>query len=103
MIGGAILFMPVGIIDLSVNGMPEISSTSWIGIFYLAIGTSVISYMLWFYALGQLDATKVSVFSNSQPVFTTILAVLFLSQPVTAVFVIGGVVTIAGVIITQKK
>ncbi len=103
MIGGAIMFLPVGIIDLSINGMPTLTPGNWGSILYLSLGTSVVAYMLWFYALGRMDTTKVAVFANAQPIFTTILAVLFLDQPLTAAFLIGGAITISGVVLTQRK
>ncbi len=103
MIGGAIIFLPVGIIHLALNGMPSLTTANWGSILYLSLGTSVVSYILWFYALGKLDTTKVAVFSNAQPILTTMMAVFFLNQPVTTAFIIGGAITIAGVVLTQRK
>jgi drug/metabolite transporter (DMT)-like permease len=103
MIGGAVMFLPVGFIHLMLTGFPEISNQDWAGILYLSLGTSVVSYILWFYALGRMDTAKVAVFANAQPILTTILAVIFLSQPVTISFLIGGVITIGGVLLTQRK
>ncbi len=103
MIGGAALFLPVGLFDLALNGVPHLTAENWGSILYLSLGTSIVAYMLWFYALGRMDTTKVAVFANAQPILTTLLAVLLLDQPVTAVFIIGGAITIGGVILTQKK
>lgn len=103
MIGGAILFMPVGLIYFTVSGIPTVTTGNWMGILYLALGTSVVSYVLWFYALGKMDTTKVAVFANMQPVLTTILAVFLLDQPITVALLVGGSITIAGVFLTQRK
>lgn len=103
MIGGAVMFLPVGLIFFAVNGVPQIAAQSWGGILYLSLGTSVVSYILWFYALGRMDTTKVAVFANAQPILTTILSIVLLHQPVTAAFLVGGSITIAGVLITQRK
>lgn len=103
MIGGAAMFLPVGLAQIAIDGFPEISSADWGGILYLSLGTSVVSYMLWFYALGRMDTAKVAVFANAQPILTTILAVIFLDQPVTLLFVIGGSITISGVLLTQQS
>jgi drug/metabolite transporter (DMT)-like permease len=103
MIGGAVMFLPVGLIQIGLQGFPEIGVMDWAGILYLSLGTSVISYMLWFYALGRMDTAKVAVFANAQPILTTILAVLFLDQPVTMFFLIGGSITIGGVFLTQQS
>ena len=102
-IGGGIWFLPVGIVDVSLHGFPSITTGGWIGILYLGLGTSIVSYVLWFYILRRMDTTRAAVFANAQPILTTILAVIFLSQPVTTAFIIGGVITIAGVLLTQRK
>ena len=103
MIFGAILFSPFGIYvsigyDFSTIALPEISA-----LLYLALGTSVVGYVLWYYAIGKIETTKVAVFQNMQPVLTTILAVILLDQPITSMFVIGGVITLVGVWITQRR
>ena len=103
LIGGGLWFLPVGIVDISLHGFPSISFGGWIGILYLGLGTSIVSYFLWFYILRKMDTTKAAVFANAQPILTTILAVIFLSQDVTMSFIIGGVITIAGVLLTQRK
>ncbi len=100
---GAIVFVPPGVASLTWFDISMISFDNWLGILYLALGTSVVSYILWYYAIGKFDTTKVAVFANAQPILTTILAVLILDQPITGMFVIGGVITIAGVLLTQKK
>ncbi|MFA6470296.1 MAG: DMT family transporter [Bacteroidota bacterium] len=102
MIGGAVMFLPIGVIYIAITGIPTIAPSSWIGIVYLSLGTSIVSYMLWFYALGRMDTTKVAVFANAQPILTTILAVIILDQPITTAFLVGGTITIAGVLLTQK-
>jgi drug/metabolite transporter (DMT)-like permease len=103
MIGGAIMFLPIGIYYMASVGIPTITTQNWWGILYLSLGTSVVSYILWFYTLARMDTTKVAVFANAQPILTTILAVIFLNQPITAAFLIGGTITIAGVLLTQRK
>ncbi|MBI2428417.1 MAG: DMT family transporter [Ignavibacteriales bacterium] len=100
---GAIIFIPPGAASLTWFDVSTISTDNWFGILYLALGTSVISYVLWYYAIGKFDTTKVAVFANAQPILTTILAVIILDQPITGMFVIGGVITIAGVLLTQRK
>ena len=47
------------------------------------------------------QASKVAIFSNLQPVLTTILAYLLLGQPVSLTFIAGGIVALAGIDLTQ--
>ena len=56
---------------------------------------------MWYYALSRIDTAKVAVFSNGQPIVATILSVIFLDYAITGDFVIGGLMTLVGVILTQ--
>ena len=101
-IGGALLF-PFGIVSASGFNFALLSSTDWLGVLYLGIGTSVVSYLLWYYALRRIDASRLAVFSNGQPVVAAILSMVFLQYSITSEFLLGGTVTVAGVILTQQK
>ena len=73
MIGGMILFLPLGIYGVSQFDLSTLTASHWEGVFYLGLGTSVISYFLWYYALGKIETTKVAVFANAQPIVTSLL------------------------------
>lgn len=75
----------------------------WMEILYLGIITSGLSYILWYMALKRIEASKVSVFNNLQPILTTILAIIFFGQQISTIFIIGGLAVIFGVYLTQKK
>ncbi|MBX7154655.1 MAG: DMT family transporter [Bacteriodetes bacterium] len=86
-----------------VNGSPLfINGEQWFGLFYLGVITSGLGFALWYVLLTKLESSKVAVFNNLQPVLTTILAVIFLHQQPSLLFVIGGVVALVGVVITQR-
>ncbi len=101
-LGGMMLF-PFGVIRSSRFEFSILSSLDWLGILYLGIGTSVISYLLWYYALRRIEASKLAVFSNGQPIVATLLSVIFLQYTFTGAFLVGGTVTVAGVILTQQE
>jgi len=98
---GTVMFIPMGIVPALRFPFETLSPTSWMAILYLALITSVLSYFLWYFALGRAEAGKVALFANLQPILTTILAVLLLGQEVTVAFVIGGIIALAGVVIAQ--
>jgi drug/metabolite transporter (DMT)-like permease len=70
-------------------------------ILYLALLASVASYLLWYWALGRTDASKVAVFSNLQPVATAVAAWLVLGEPIGWEVAVGGVLVLAGVRLTS--
>jgi drug/metabolite transporter (DMT)-like permease len=98
---GAILFFPFGILKSLSYDFTQMTLGDIGGVIYLGLGTSIISYFLWYYALGKIDATKVAVFANGQPIVATILSILFLDYSITTTFVIGGCITLLGVVTTQ--
>jgi len=69
-------------------------------ILYLALLTSVVSYLLWYWALGRTDASKVAVFSNLQPVATAVAAWLVLGERIGWEVAVGGLLVLAGVRLT---
>jgi drug/metabolite transporter (DMT)-like permease len=69
---------------------------------YLGVITSGLGYGLWYYALSKMEASKLSVFNNIQPILTTIMAFFLFGHLPSAVFVIGAMIAIVGVILTQK-
>lgn len=101
MLIGTAMFFPVGMVGVLVNPIVQLSLSDWFGILYLGIGTSIVGYVLWYYAIGRIEVSKVAVFANGQPVLATVLAVVFLNYTITGNFVVGGIMTLAGVILTQ--
>ncbi len=98
---GTILFLPVGIFPAARFPFAELGRSTWLEILYLGVVTSVFAYFLWYYALSRLEAGKVAIFTNLQPILTTLLAVVFLGQDITVAFLVGGVITIGGVVVAQ--
>lgn len=80
----------------------DITLVQWGGIAYIAIGATVVSYALYNYALSHLEASKVTVFNNLQPVLTTLFTIAIFQQYPSALFVVGGIIALIGVVITQK-
>jgi drug/metabolite transporter (DMT)-like permease len=112
---GTALFVPVySVIAITVPGgidlTPLTSSVqgstpewTWFQLFYLGVITSGFGFGLWYAALARMDAARLSVFNNLQPVLTTVLAWMLFSQVPSTMFVIGGVLAIAGVVYTQMR
>ncbi len=71
-------------------------------ILYLGVLTSVVSYLLWVYALSKTDASKVAIFSNLQPVATALAAWAILGEPLTWEIGVGGALVLLGLRVTQR-
>jgi drug/metabolite transporter (DMT)-like permease len=74
---------------------------AWIGLVYLGLITSVVSYLLWFHALSMKEPSRVAIATNGQPVATAILAWIFYGQAITPAFAVGAALVLGGVLLTQ--
>jgi len=99
---GTVLFAPIGLVTFTRFDPETISLRGWTSLGYIAIGTSVIAYSIWFWALGRLEATKVSVFNNLQPIFTAIMSYFLLGETIGPRLIVGGILVIVGVILTER-
>ena len=101
MILGTFMFVPIGIVGVVEYDYSTLTISHWGGLLYLSLGTSILAYFLWYYALGKIEASKVAIFTNLQPILTTVLAVFLLGQTITPAFLIGGSLALLGVVLTQ--
>jgi len=102
MVMGALWVLPLFPLTVRAEALAHASAATWACLGYLGVVTSVISYLLWYFALSRLDASKVAVFSNLQPVFTAVAALVLLDEPIHWELVVGGALVLAGVRLTQR-
>lgn len=75
------------------NLQPE----AWLYILYVAIVPSVLGFALFYTILKDLTVNQAATIQMLSPVFTALLAILFLGEPLTLASVIGGGVLLLGV------
>lgn len=84
-------------------GLPtHLSQSATIGILYIAIFPSVCSFVFWNIAVREIGASRAGIFLNLLTVFTAIISLL-LGESITSAQIIGGLLVIAGVYLTNKK
>ena len=100
---GTLLYLPVGIFFSRAADFRALSGAGWGSIAYLVVLTSVVSYLLYYWALAREDASRVAIWSNTQPVLTALLAWMVHGDPLTPAFAVGGLLVMAGVAMTQQR
>ncbi len=101
MASGTILYLPFGAYRAWIFDYSEVTLAAWGTVLYLALGLSITVYVLWYWLLKQMDASRAAVYHNIQPVVATLLAWMFLGEQVTTAFLVGGVVVLIGVITSE--
>jgi len=71
---------------------------SWAAFVYGLTVTVVVSNLLWFSAIGRVGAERAALFGNLSPFVGAVLAVVLLSERLTALQVVGGVLLAAGIV-----
>jgi drug/metabolite transporter (DMT)-like permease len=70
-------------------------------ILYAALGASIAAPLSWMAGSRRLGPARVSLFFNLVPLVTAVLAVLLLSEPFSRALLLGGALTLAGVVIVE--
>lgn len=77
------------------------SGTFAVNLIYLAIGPSVIALMFYYDAIQSVGAARASQYMNLMPVFSVILAVLFLGEQLSGSLILGGGLVTTGLYLTN--
>lgn len=80
--------------------------TNWItvaNILFLGLGASALCFVTWSSSVRILGAVKTSVYIYLVPVVTLLSAVFILSEPLTIKVIIGAVLTLMGLWISEKR
>lgn len=74
----------------------------WLGIAYLGILATGVSYLLWNEGVRLIGAARSSIFVNLIPV-TALLIAMLLGQPLYMHHYVGGLIVVVGVILATRK
>ena len=75
----------------------------WMALAYTIFIGGIVGFCLWFWLIARCSMARVAPFGLLLPVFALISSVLFLGDRVTPTLVIGALLAISGVAITQVK
>ena len=64
--------------------------------------SGILAYILFAVGLRELNASKVSILYYLQPVFGVPFAMLYLSENITFMFIVGAILILSGVVWAEK-
>ena len=98
---GVLLLPAAGVIALELDWR-AVSAGAWAGVLYLAVGATVVCYLLWYWALNVGGVVRVSTMQFVQPVVSVVLAVVMLGEALTGPLVASAAVIVFGVALCQR-
>jgi O-acetylserine/cysteine efflux transporter len=75
----------------------------WGGIAYTALLSNLVAHAGFYYMLQKYEVSKISPYTLLSPLFTVIFAVVLLGEELTWRIVVGGAITLAGVLIISLR
>jgi drug/metabolite transporter (DMT)-like permease len=79
------------------------SALVWVGFAFAVLGPLVLTNLLWFTAIDRVGPSRASLFANLQPFLAAIVALLLLSEKITAVQVAGGLAIAGGIVLASRR
>jgi drug/metabolite transporter (DMT)-like permease len=102
-LGGLPVSIPASTWELKTIGVGEISPGVVGGVLFLGIISTALAMVLWNNAFALIDANLASLTFFAQPVVGTLLGWLFLGEEITSLFLIGGLLIGAGLMISSRE
>ena len=97
----AVIISPFTINEHSIQSVSNLSAKGWFLILFLGIFCSGVGYVLWAQALKEMDSVKVGAFLYFEPFVTVFAAWIFLSEEITFVMVLSGLIITLGVLLVN--
>ena len=84
-------------------GLDAIDQQNVASVLYAGIFPSLIAPLVWMLAVQMIGPNRTSIFMNLMPVFTAIIANIWLAEAWTVYHSLGGVIILLGILLAQKK
>ena len=92
----AVALLPLMVWSFTQNGWPQAGVVAWGSVLALALLTSVLGYIAWYWALGRGGISRIASIQFTQPVFGIALIAIALGERPAPVVALAGIGVLAG-------
>lgn len=103
LLGGVPSSIAFSLWEVNTQGIGTITIGIIGGLLFLGFVSTALAMFLWNYAFAELPAAVASLTFFAQPVVGTLLGWFFLSEQITPLFIVGGVLIGIGIIIASRE
>jgi drug/metabolite transporter (DMT)-like permease len=101
---GLVMFLPLfGFVEIPRQDWASITQSSLLAVLYLGVFGSGICFILFTVGIRELGAARANIFANIVPVVTAIISYLFLKESMPLIKIMGILVTILGLLMSQAS
>jgi len=102
--------VPAAWVAIALSGLPQTRDQDWsLGVevyallLFATLGPLVVTNVLWFRSIHRIGPNRATLAVNLQPFVAAVLAVVLLSEPLSAIQVLGGVLIALGILIVRRR
>lgn len=101
---GILFILPIFIVSGASFSLTPLSEPRMLlPMLYLGFGASALCFVTWNFSVRVLGAVKSSVYIYLVPVITIIFSAIILDEPVTLMIILGTLLTLLGLFISEKR
>ena len=97
---GGLLVLPLAVRGAwalhKTGDLARIPWQGWAAMLYMAVFASAVAYLLYFWLLRYLEASRLTAFTYALPIVATLMGILWLGEPASWTQAAGGVLALAG-------
>lgn len=101
-VGSGVALLPITIWYANTFDFRGVTWNVWAGLVYMALFPAVICYLIYYYALTWIPASRVSAFAYLQPLIAVLIAIPVLGEYPTTSLLGGGALVLAGVFVAER-
>jgi drug/metabolite transporter (DMT)-like permease len=101
-VAAALLLLPLTIRQVIHLDWHSVGLGGWLGMIYMAVGSSVAAYTIFYWVLRYMTASRVGAVSYFQPVIVILLSMTFLGERPTRMLLEGTVLVLLGVFLAER-
>jgi len=98
----AVIIIPFTINRAAIISVVNLSLTGWIAVMFLGFLCSGVAYVIWAFALREMESAKVGAYLYLEPFVTIVTAWIFLKEQITLLIILSGLVITLGVYLVNK-
>jgi len=99
----AFIALPIAAALFATDGPPMAGWQAWSAVLFLALITSIVGYVGWYWALAKGGIARIATIQFFQPISGLILAAILLGEQLTLPLAAASAVILAGVYLAQRR
>ena len=103
MVVGTLFLIPTALIERPWASVRLTHASAWGSLAFLVLACTLLAFLWWNFALARVGAGRTAVFSNLVPLFGILLAWILLGERLTTIQLVGGLLSVAGVVACQRR